>query len=278
VSDTPILPTNWRLSDPALIADTFSSRIWRVTREDGTFAVVKALKDFDDYEDELRGAHLLDWRDGVGMVKLLAVEGKTMLLEYADGRLLTQELNEKGDRHATEIAAEVMAAIHSPSERPAPPDLQPLRERFTALFNKARFDRNAGGKSIYIEAAEVAEALLANPYSEKPLHGDLHHDNILMSGRGWLAIDPKGVLGDPAFDAANLFYNPVDRLDLAMEHERIAHMADVFSRALRQSERAILDHAFAYGCLSSAWHAGDGDTNNEQAGLAIARAIRIVTG
>ena len=46
------------------------------------------------------------------------------------------------------------------------------------------------------------------------LHGDLHHENIMHGPRGWLAIDPKGVLGDPGFDAANMFYNPLDRDDL----------------------------------------------------------------
>ena len=42
------------------------------------------------------------------------------------------------------------------------------------------------------------------------LHGDLHHDNILRSGReGWLAIGPFGVFGDPGFEAGALLYNPI---------------------------------------------------------------------
>jgi streptomycin 6-kinase len=276
VSDADILPAAWKVPDPVLIADTVSSHVWKVRRQDGTFAVAKALKDFDDYKDELRGAHLLDWRGGVGMVRLLALEGRTMLLEHADGQLLTETLNLEGDRRATDIAAEVMAAIHAPSQRPAPPDLQPLRDRFAALFVKANADRTAGRASAYVEAARVAERLLAIPRSVKPLHGDLHHDNIIMSHRGWLAIDPKGVFGDTGFDAANLFYNPVGRLDLCIDPERIAHMATVFARTLGQDEGAILDHAFAYGCLSSAWHESDGNTSNEAAGLAIAGAIRAV--
>ena len=40
------------------------------------------------------------------------------------------------------------------------------------------------------------------------LHGDLHHDNILLSGEGgYRAIDPKGVIGDPLFSLARFLLN-----------------------------------------------------------------------
>jgi streptomycin 6-kinase len=272
----PDFPAHWGVFDPILIAETFSSRIWKVFREDGTTAIVKALKPFDDVEDELRGAHLLKWRDGHGAVKLFGFEGRQMLIEYAGERHLSAEIGESGDNVASEVAAEVMARLHAPSNRPVPPDLQPLRERFAALFDKAKADRAANVGSLYIEAAEIAENLLADPKDVRPLHGDLHHDNILLSPRGWLSIDPKGVLGDPGFDAANLFYNPLDRDDLCLDENRIACMAGLFARTLRQDERRILDHAFAYGCLSAAWHAGDGNAVDEERELSVARAVRAV--
>jgi streptomycin 6-kinase len=56
---------------------------------------------------------------------------------------------------------------------------------------------------------ELAEALfaelLASTQQEMLLHGDLHHTNILTAGRQpWLAIDPKGVIGEPAYEASVL--------------------------------------------------------------------------
>jgi streptomycin 6-kinase len=55
----------------------------------------------------------------------------------------------------------------------------------------------------------VANVLLSSPQDEVVLHGDLHHGNILDFGtRGWLAIDPKGLLGERGFDYANIFTNP----------------------------------------------------------------------
>ncbi|MER8745090.1 3'-kinase [Mesorhizobium sp. M1004] len=274
--DAPAFPKRWKISAPELIAETFSSRIWKVRREDGSPAIVKALKPFDDVKDELRGEHYLAWRRGEGAVRLLGRDGHRMLLEYAGDTLLSDVLAKEGDNAATAIAAELMGRLFSPSRRPAPPDLQPLRTRFASLFKKAGADRDAGEHSLYIEAAEIADRLLDAPHAVKPLHGDLHHDNILHGARGWLAIDPKGVLGDPGFDAANLFYNPLGRDDLCLDPERIAHMAEIFARTLGQTPAAILDHAIAYGCLSAAWHHEDENAVDENRELSVAGVIRKV--
>ena len=274
--DAPAFPARWKVSAPELIAETFSSRIWKVVREDGSPAVVKALKPFDDVADELRGEHFLAWRRGEGAVRLLGRDGHSMLLEYAGDTLLSRALDEQGDNAATAIAAEVMAQLFSPGKDPVPRELQPLRERYASLFKKAATDRDAGHASLYVEAAAIADRLLDDPHDVRPLHGDLHHENILHGPRGWLAIDPKGVLGDPGFDAANMFYNPLDRAALCLDPLRIAHMAEVFAGTLEQSPAAILDHAIAYGCLSSAWHHEDCNAVEENRELSIAAAIRAV--
>ncbi|QPC93515.1 aminoglycoside phosphotransferase family protein [Mesorhizobium sp. INR15] len=274
--DQPIFPTRWRVSAPELIAETFSSRIWKVLLADGSPAIVKALKPFDDVEDELRGEHYLAWRRGEGAVRLLGRDGHSMLLEYAGDKLLSDVLHRQGDDAATGIAAEVMARLFSPSRHPFPPDLQPLRDRFVSLFKKARADRDAGENSPYVEAADIAERRLSNPHEIKPLHGDLHHENILHGPRGWLAIDPKGVLGDPGFDAANMFFNAPGRDELCSDPERIAHMAEVFAGTLGQTPAAILDHAIAWGCLSSSWHHEDKNEPDETRELSITLAIRAV--
>jgi streptomycin 6-kinase len=42
------------------------------------------------------------------------------------------------------------------------------------------------------------------------LHGDLHHENILLGQRGWIPIDPKGLIGDPSFEASAWLRNPLN--------------------------------------------------------------------
>ncbi len=274
--DAPAFPARWKVSAPELIAETFSSRIWKVRREDGSPAVVKALKPFDDVADELRGEHFLAWRRGEGAVRLLGRDGHSMLLEYAGERMLSHVLAEDGDDAATSIAADVMVKLFSPGKDPFPREFQPLRERYASLFRKAAADRDEAVASIYVEAAAIADRLLDNPHDIRPLHGDLHHENILHGPRGWLAIDPKGILGDPGFDAANMFYNAPGHDEICSDPERIAQMAEVFARTLGQTPASILDHAFAWGCLSSSWHHEGKNEKDETRELSIAAAVRSV--
>lgn len=79
----PVFPAHWHVSQPVLIADTFSSLVWKVSLPDGTPAIVKGLKPIKDIADELRGADYLVWRNGRGAVRLLGRENNLMLLEYA---------------------------------------------------------------------------------------------------------------------------------------------------------------------------------------------------
>jgi streptomycin 6-kinase len=276
LTQTPAFPDRWNISTARLTADTFSSRVWKVTYGDGSIAVVKDLKPFDDVDDELRGAHLLAWRNGVGLVRLIDQDGHRMLIEYAGEWHLTDVLDAQGDAAATDIAADIIFRLHTPGAHPAPPQLQPLAERYEALFIKAKQDRAAGIDSIYAQAAELAQRLLDTASDVRPLHGDLHHENILEGPRGWLAIDPKGVLGEPGFDAANLFFNPLERDDLCLDPERIGRMAGQLAQAMQQDPRRLLDHAFAYGCLSAAWHHEDSNAADENRELAVASAIREV--
>ncbi len=276
MTQTPAFPDRWNIRTAGLIADTFSSRVWKVTYGDGSIAVVKDLKPFDDVDDELRGAHLLAWRNGVGLVRLIDQDGHRMLIEYAGERHLTDVLDAQGDAAATDIAADIIVRLHAPGAHPAPPQLQPLAERYEALFIKAKQDRAAGIDSIYAQAAELAQRLLDTASDVRPLHGDLHHENILEGPRGWLAIDPKGVLGEPGFDAANLFFNPLERDDLYLDPERIGRMAGQLAQAMRQDPCRLLDHAFAYGCLSAAWHHEDSNAADENRELAVASAVREV--
>lgn len=63
------------------------------------------------------------------------------------------------------------------------------------------------------------------------LHGDLHNDNILSSSRGWLVIDPKGIIGEQEFELGAFLRNPFYDLPKNSNHKetetrRIIQFAD----------------------------------------------------
>jgi streptomycin 6-kinase len=91
----------------------------------------------------------------------------------------------------------------------------------------------------------------------------LHHGNVLDFGvRGWLAIDPKRLMGERGFDFANIFTNP-DLDDptrpVATEPARFARRLEVVVEAAKLERERLLRWILAWTGLSAAWFLGDGD-------------------
>lgn len=269
------LLARWGASDPVAIADTPTSRVARVSLARGGTAVIKHLKPIG-LEDGLRGAAYLAWRDGRASVNLLARGVDALLLEDAGDESVIDYLGRNGDAAATAVLLATLAELHAPSAQPAEPSLQTLDERFASLFDKADADRRRGAETLFVEAAGVARRLVDDQRDAGPLHGDMHHENVIRSPRGWLAIDPHGLVGDPAYDAANLFYNPVDRDDLRTDPARIRSMARAASDTLDRDPVVVLSYGFAHACLSASWHLEDGNPSKAARSLGVASAIRAV--
>lgn len=272
----PSFPASWNIEAAKQIADTPAGVVYAVTRGDGSPAVAKVLKK-KVLEDSLRGADFIAWRAGVGCVELFERSDDILLMEHAGAETLRDVLFRDGDDDATtQIAADVLLQYHQPSQQPPPSSLLTLPLYFESLFRKAEQDRTDGVESIYVEAAALAQELIDRQRDVKPLHGDLHHENIMRSGRGWIIIDPAGLIGDAALDVANMFSNPLDRFDLTRSEARIASMAAIFSRALQRDERVLLQYAFAYGCLSATWHEEDSNAEERDNELAVAATVKTV--
>ena len=221
-------------------------------------------------EDEERwGAGLLAWWAGDGAVRVLEHHGDAVLMERATGPRSLAAMarrDEAGDDEATRILCAVAARLHATDVRPSPPALTPLDRWFVALAPGA--ERHGDRHPLLQNAAETARDLLADPGSHAaspvvPLHGDLHHDNVLDAGpRGWLAIDPKRLGGEGAFDHANLFRNPDHPLApngvTATRTGRLARRADIVSQAAHLDRDRLLRWVIALCGLSAVWYLDDG--------------------
>lgn len=101
------------------------------------------------------------------------------------------------------------------------------------------------------------------------LHGDIHHRNILDFGaRGWLAIDPKRMIGERGFDYANLFCNP--ELVTVRAPGRLTRQLEVVAEAAGLERKRPLQWIVASAGLSAAWFLEDGDTESAKGDLAVA--------
>jgi len=239
----------WNLSDPQILTQTTTSHIYTVTHGAET-VILKILSASET--DEQRGAVALRCFEGRGAVRLLRYDEGAHLLEYAAGDELVRLVERGEDENATRIIAQVIKQIHS-APQDAPRDgLVMLDLWFGALFTKAAADRQSGIESIYLRSAAFAERLLANQREVRVLHGDIHHRNIRQSTRGWLAFDPKGLVGDRAYDCANTLCNPV-MPELVHNETRLLTHAAILADTLALDVSRVLAFTYAYACLNASW-------------------------
>jgi streptomycin 6-kinase len=117
--------------------------------------------------------------------------------------------------------------------------------------------------------------LLASSEPPVLLHGDLHHFNILSAGRRpWVAIDPKGLAGERAYEAGALLRNPDTRLstDEGAQRRRI----DIFRDELALDRDRMLGWGIAQAVLSAWWSYEDSGSGWESA-CACAEVLMRVT-
>jgi len=104
------------------------------------------------------------------------------------------------------------------------------------------------------KARQLRDHLLETSDKDCLLHGDLHHDNILQFSKDWITIDPKGVIGESAYEVAAFIRNPIPQL---LEHDRfldmIHHRIRDLSEILGLSERRLIDWCFVQAVLAWAW-------------------------
>jgi streptomycin 6-kinase len=247
----------WSLTKSSLVAESERSWIYRVEQNGRSAAALKILKPLAA-EEEGRGARLMNWYGGEGAATVFDIHGDTIFMEWLDGGTLGDPVRAGRDEEGTVAICTVISGLHRP--RPdAPTDLLPLRERFQVLFDTDVRQWPHTARDLYARAAGVALKLFDKPAPSIPLHGDLHHDNIMSSPRGWLAIDPKGIVGDPAYEVANVFRNPYPAHKLVADPQRIAALADAFAARLGFDRKRVLGYAAAHSALSACWDLNAGN-------------------
>jgi streptomycin 6-kinase len=259
----------WRLRPDGDPKTTASSILIPVQTRRGTPAMLKIAHS----EEEERGVGLLSALDGHGAARVLRHDRDAVLLERATGdRDLVSMVRDGDDDEATRIICDAGTRIHAASAAvfAAAAPLVDLRTWFRLLFEQA----DALGP-LHRRGADLAGALLDDPREPVALHGDLHHGNVLDFGeRGWLAIDPKGLVGEAGFDFANLLCNPSH--DRALQPGRLERQLGVVVEASGLERDRLVCWLAAWCALSSTWFTLDDDAAHADSAAAIGElALRL---
>lgn len=222
-------------------------------RADGTSVILKAGVPNSELTTEIAALSLYNGR---GAVRLLAVdEGQgAFLLEHL--RPGTPLANLTDDQQATHLAAKVMRGLwqSAPPQHPFP-----TVEKWAAgLANIEDYFQGSSGplpQPVVSQAKSLFANLCPSQSDKVILHGDLHHFNILQAnGSRWLAIDPKGIIGEPAYEPGAWLRNvSPNALKTATLPQILARRLAIFAEVLTLDPQRIRAWAIAQAVLAAWW-------------------------
>jgi streptomycin 6-kinase len=207
--------------------------------------------------------------DGEGACRLIDYDEEKywMLLERLHPGVMLSTLED--DEKATHIATEVMQKIWRSMESGSLlPNVQQQAVRLQNSFIKLadwfdglkslRLMFNGGTGPLSEKLVDRVERSVQDFFVENHMpvlmHGDFHHFNILSSERGWLVIDPKGVIGPACYEVGPLLINPWDDLLDGKDYHRLTkRRIDILHERLGFECERIREWGVAHAIISAWW-------------------------
>jgi streptomycin 6-kinase len=212
------------------------------------------LKIIKQRGDEWSSGDVLDAFDGRGVVRVLEHAGGVLLLE----RLRPgHSLVDLPDDEATSRIASVVRAMTAAST----PSVPTVRDWGLGFDRYLETDDRRVDRSLVVDARTVYRALTDSQTNARLLHGDLQHSNVLYDAdRGWLAIDPKGVIGEVEYELGAMLRNPREHPSRFCARATIERRITILCSELGTSRERTLGWAFSQAVLSILWDIEDGYT------------------
>jgi len=248
---------NWSLTVSPPFSSLSYNYVAPAVRSDGTDVVLKV--GFPD-RGLVTEIDALRCYDGKGVARLIEADpqrGVLLLERLTPGVPLSTE---RDDRRATSSAVDVMQRLWRP---PPAGKAFPSVTAWARGWQKLRERFHGGTGPLAARLVDASERLFAELLDSMAepvlLHGDFHHGNILAAKRRpWLAVDPKGVIGEPAYEAGALLRNPWPRLLAEPYPARVlARRVDQLAEELRFDRARILGWGVAQAVLSAWWSLDD---------------------
>ena len=229
--------------------------------------------------DEWYSGQILEAFDGEGAARVYKhVPGALLMERLRPGNSLAEIALNGRDEEATNILAEVIQRMSVPSSR-CQPGLTPACATVEDWAKGFERYLSTGDEQIPKPLVAAGQATYLNLCASQDrrhlLHGDLQHYNVLWdSDRGWLAIDPKGVTGELAYEVGAAMRNPYESPSLFTSRATIERRLAQFTNKLNLDYKRALRWAFAQAVLSAIWMVEDGFAVNESNSLQLADIIR----
>jgi streptomycin 6-kinase len=261
-----------------VVEDTFEteSSVISFGARDHKSVVLKVIK---QPCDEWRSGEILEAFDGNGFVRVYEhAPGAVLVERLRPGNSLAEMALNGRDDEATDILVDVIHQMSSVEPNPGAtlphcPTVHDWARGFELYLETEdeQIPRRlvAAGQRVFLDSC-------ASQRRPRLLHGDLHHYNVLFdSDRGWIAIDPKGVIGEVEYEIGAVLRNPNERPDLFLSRSTIERRLKRFTDRLNLDFERTLAWGFAQAVLSAIWGIEDGFTvDMTNSSLRLAEVIR----
>ncbi len=250
----------WAIQVAPPFANLSYNYVAPAVRSDGAQLILKLGMPHPELSSEIAA---LRHYDGHGSARLIEADpecGALLIERLLPGNML---LDLTDDDEATRIAAQVMRALWRPAPSAPEDAVFPTAARWASGLQRLRASMMAGQGHCQRRwwSARRRSSRNCSPSSGAPmlLHGDLHHENILSAERApWLAIDPKGLIGEAEYEVGALIRNPLPRL-LALPDvtATLARRFDILAETLGFDRQRMIAWSYAQAILSAWWHIED---------------------
>ncbi|MFS0882927.1 aminoglycoside phosphotransferase family protein [Metabacillus niabensis] len=225
-----------------------------VLHKDGRRMVLKLVAPGNDaLHNEVEALTLFDG-DGIAKMIDYDLNKGLMLLECIEPGVKLSSI--KDNKQATMIITKVMKKLWKPAPRNT--KLPTIFQRIDKFSNIRKTYPNGIGpitKEMLMEA-EILYAHLGSTINQLSLlHGDLHHYNVLASGKeSWVAIDPKGLIGEKEYDVTQYMLNELPEQNV---EETITERLELFAKQLHLSKERMVKWCYCHTILSCYWDIED---------------------
>jgi len=213
--------------------------------QDSQPIILKLGLDIDGFKREAASLIALE---GFGVVQVFSENVGLLLLECATPGVSLKSYFPEKDDEAINITANVIKRLHK-ALIPSPHIFPHIKDWLEALDADLKIPAQTLQK-----ARKIRDQLLKTAGPDVLLHGDLHHDNILQNSDDWVVIDPKGVIGELAYEVAAFIRNPMPELLTHENAQKIIHNRITrFAELLELPAKRILDWCFVQAVLAWIW-------------------------
>jgi len=247
------LTADWKLNHIVPVDNMTFNYVARANTNVNQPVILKISCDEKSISHEIQA---LKYFDGSGSIQLIALNEKyhALLLQQAIPGTTLKSLYPSQVEYVMDRYIDTMRKLHD--KRLSNNDnYRHISDWLMAIDN---LKNHSCPSHLVKKAIALKNELLASMTIEIFLHGDLHHDNILKDGDHWLAIDPKGIVGEPEFEIAAFDFMYINELANMDDVKSIFEArVKLLAQKAHLNPQRIKGWVFVRLILMAAWHVED---------------------